>query len=99
MSKFNSRKKFESTQTGGGGGDIRRFKFVVGLNVVRIAEDNFEDAWIHYFKNAEGEIRRAVCLGKGKCPLCEKGEKASHRFYFNVIDKKSKKKQVKQKLS
>ena len=94
MSKFNSKKKYQNTQTSGGGGNIRRMKLVVGVNIVRVIEDNFEDTWVHYFKNADGDKRMAICLGKGKCPLCEKcgkSEKATHRFYFNVIDRKEQK--------
>lgn len=90
MSKFKSRKKYEGTQTTGGD-DTRRMKFIVGTNVIRIVEDNFEDAWVHYFKNDEGDKRRAICLGKGKCPLCGKKKKATHRFYFNIIDRKEQK--------
>ena len=87
---FKSKKKYEETDTSGGG-DKRRVKLETGLNVIRIVEDNFEHAWVHYFKNSEKKNKRAVCLGKGNCPLCEKGEKAKHRFFFNVIDRKEQK--------
>lgn len=92
MCAFNAKKKYETTTTeGGGGGDIRRMKLAQGLNVVRIVDDNFEDAWVHYFKDAEGNNRRTICHGKGKCPLCAKKISATHRFYFNVIDRKAQK--------
>lgn len=90
--KFNARKKYEDANTsGGGGGEIRRLKLAVGKNIIRIVEDNFEDAWIHHFKNSEGENKRAICLGRDKCPICKSGNKATHRFYFNVIDRKDQK--------
>jgi len=89
--KFRAKDKYESTQTSGGGGDIRRMKFEVGTSIVRIVQDNFEDAWVHYFNDKDGKNSRVVCLGKGKCPVCETGAKATHRFYFNVIDRKEQK--------
>ncbi len=91
MSKFNARKKYEKIGTGGGGEGIRRMKIVPGVSIVRIVEDNFENAWVHHFKDKEGKLRRAICLGKSNCPICESGNKASKRYYFNVIDRKEQK--------
>ena len=90
--EFNARDKYDKTKTSGGeGGDIRRLKLSPGKNIIRIVEDNFEEAWIHHFENKDGDKRRAICLGKGKCPICNTGNKATHRFYFNVIDRKEQK--------
>jgi len=96
MGKFKAKKKYESTETSGG--DIRRMKFAQGTNVIRIVNDNFEDAWVHYFKDKEGNNKRTVCLGKGKCPVCDNGERATHRFFFNVIDRKAQKESKKTEI-
>ena len=97
--KFNAKKKYENdvkSSEGGGGGDIRRVKLAPGVTVLRIVEDNYEKVWVHHFKGVDDEgkekNRRTVCLGKGKCPVCDEGHKAKPRYYFNVVDMKERKK-------
>ena len=96
--KFNAKKKYEGEEkrTAGGGGDIRRIKFAPDTTtVVRIVEDNYEKVWVHHFKGVDEDgkerNRRTVCLGKGKCPVCDAGHKAKPRYYFNVVDMKERK--------
>lgn len=89
----------------GGDGDIRRLKIEapasgqITKKRIRIINNNFEDAWVHFFpgfkENGEEGTRFAVCLKKGKCPVCAKFEetgdndfKAKRQFYMNVIDRK-----------
>lgn len=88
------------------GDSLRRFKIVAPNDGdttkvrIRIVSDNFQDAWVHYFpgfkEDGKAGTRFAVCLKKGKCPICAKHEetgdddyKAKRQFYINVIDRKS----------
>lgn len=93
----------DALKGGGGIGTIRRIKFKEGTSIIRLIENDYEEAWVHHFPgvNDKGEevTRRAVCLGKTECPVCkiitETGNtdlKAKHRFYMNVINRKEERK-------
>lgn len=89
--KYGAKKKYQDVDPNAGGGNIRRMKLQSGMNVIRIVEDGFDECWVHHFKDSEGKSRRAVCIGKKDCPICATGNKAKHRFFFNVIDRKQQK--------
>jgi len=103
--------KWQDAIANSGGDDIRRLKVNAPAKGektklrIRIIDNNFEDAWVHFFpgfkENGEKGVRFAVCHGKGKCPICAKFEesgdedfKAKRQFYMNVIDRKAEKPQV-----
>lgn len=84
---------WETDVTEGGSLGPRRMKLKPGVvSIIRLAVPFYAEAWVHHIKlagkNGKSYIRRIVCLGKGVCPVCEKGNNAKHRFYYNVIDVK-----------
>ena len=114
MKKKKSKEKWKKgldalSGKGGGFGDIRRVKFFPGARKIRIAQNNYEDGWIHHILGLSDKgqpvIRRIVCPGKDICPICQLAIKtdnedyrAKHRYYLNVIDRKKQKKLGKTKI-
>lgn len=95
-------KGLKGLKGGGGLGTIRRMKFPVGTSIIRLVDNEYEEAWIHHFPgvNDAGEeaTRRTICLGRATCPICKladetenKDLRAKHRFYMNIIDRKEEK--------
>lgn len=68
-----------------GGGDF--MKLTEGSNVVRIVTKPYQ-FYSHYTEDASGKSRNVRCALDG-CPVCQKGEKASPRWYVGVIDRES----------
>lgn len=106
MGEINNSKWEESTTShSNSGGGIRRMKIEPDSKViVRLTEDDFEHSWIHFIRGVDKDgneaIRRVVCLGKEKCPICQlmkiipkktKSWGARHYFYYNVIDRNEQK--------
>ena len=89
-------KKLES----GGGGTTRFVKLIPNATTkVRLLSSNYVSVWEHYVDIIDdlGEkvTKKIACLGKNICPVCASGEKARHRYYFNVVVRGTKKLEAK----
>ncbi len=68
-----------------GGNDFMNLE--EGENPVRLVSQPFQ-FYIHWTKDATGANRKVRCALEG-CPLCQTGERATARWYVNVINRKT----------
>jgi len=68
-----------------GGGDF--MKLTEGSNIVRIVTKPYQ-FYSHYTADQSGASRNIRCALKD-CPVCQKGEKASPRWFVGVIDRET----------
>lgn len=69
----------------GGGNDFMDLK--QGENPVRLITSPYQ-FYVHWCTDVTGAKRKVRCALDG-CPLCQNGEKASARWYVNVINRES----------
>lgn len=60
-----------------------------GENPVRLITSPYQ-FYVHWCQDSSGANRKIQCALDG-CPLCQEGEKASTRWYANVINRKTEK--------
>jgi hypothetical protein len=109
MSKKYQEKYEEAASRISDGVDVNKLDLVTGDNHVRIVEADFEEVYLHFFKDTDGNISRVVCPAginrKGaadECPMCAEFDKdgdddlrAKRHLLYNAIRGKVVKKKFK----
>lgn len=100
MPKKDYSKKYEEAKKRAESSDLDNIKLEQGLNVIRVVSLDFEETYLHYVKDTNGDTKRVVCPAgienrkdaSEVCPICAEYKetkdsdiRAQHRYFFNAV--------------